>query len=147
MKVVYDYADSETKFQNPEIWMLQMVNMVGGSWPPQSDEMKYNFKNKPSRLQRKPSFFMREIGYEPYRPIQPNGYSDMESDWISPELLIRRMSAPKELASRYIDLKDFNAMIDKNFDNPKEIKILIDKVNSASTKMQLIFPSYRMLKA
>ena len=57
------------------------------------------------------------------------------------------MSAPKELASRYIDLKDFNAMIDKNFDNPKEIKILIDKVNSASTKMQLIFPSYRMLKA
>ena len=71
----------------------------------------------------------------------------MESDWISPELLIRRMSAPKELASRYIDLKDFNAMIDKNFDNPKEIKILIDKVNSASTKVQLIFPSYRMLKA
>ena len=147
LKVVYDYADSETKFQNPEIWMLQMVNMVGGSWPPQSDEMKYNFKNKPSRHQRKPSFFMREIGYEPYRPIQPNGYSDMESDWISPELLIRRMSAPKELASRYIDLKDFNAMIDKNFDDPKEIKILIDKVNSASTKMQLIFPSYRMLKA
>ena len=26
---------------------------------------------------------MKEIGYEPYRPIQPNGYSDMESDWIS----------------------------------------------------------------
>ena len=44
LKVVYDYADSETKFQNPEIWMLQMVNMVGGSWPLQSDEMKYNFK-------------------------------------------------------------------------------------------------------
>ena len=32
------------------------------------------------------------------------------------------------IASRYIDLKDFNAMIDKNFDNPKEIKILIDKM-------------------
>ena len=147
LKVVYDYTDREAKFQNPEVWMLQMVHMVGGNWPLQADEMKYNFKIKPNNHQRKPRFFMKEIGYEPYRPIQPNGYSDMESDWISPELLIRRMSAPKELANRYIDLKDFNAMIDKNFDNPKEIKILIDKVNSASTKMQLIFPSYRMLKA
>ena len=57
------------------------------------------------------------------------------------------MSAPKELAKRTIDLENFNAMIDKNFDNPNEIKILIDKVKSPSTKMQLIFPSYRMLKA
>jgi uncharacterized protein (DUF1800 family) len=89
---------------------------------------------------------MREIGYEPYRPIQPNGYSDMESDWISPELLIRRLSAPRELAKRSIDLEDFSEMIDKNFDNPEEMKVLIDKVKSPSTKMQLIFPSYRMLK-
>ena len=51
----------------------------------------------------------------------------MESDWISPELLIRRMSAPKEIAKRTIDLENFNVMIDKNFDNPKEIKILINK--------------------
>ena len=29
---------------------------------------------------------MREIGHMPYRPIQPNGFSDMEEDWISPEL-------------------------------------------------------------
>jgi len=37
-------------------------------------------------------------------------------------------------------------MIDKNFDNPEEMKKLIDGVKSDSTKMQLIFPSYRMLK-
>jgi hypothetical protein len=56
------------------------------------------------------------------------------------------MSAPKEIAKRKIILKDFEKMIDKNFDNPKEMKKLIDKVKSDSTKMQLIFPSYRMLK-
>ena len=146
LKVVYDHADNQAKFQNPEIWMLQMVHMVGGSWPLQADEMKYNFKIKPNNHQRKPCFFMKEIGYEPYRPIQPNGFSDLESDWISPELLIRRMSAPKEIAQRRIALKNFEEMIEKNFDNPEEIKVLIDGVKSPSTKMQLIFPSYRMLK-
>ena len=40
--------------------------------------MKYNFKFKPNNHQRKPKNFMKEIGYEPYRPIQPNGYSDLE---------------------------------------------------------------------
>ena len=146
LQVVYDHADNQAKFQNPEIWMLQMVHMVGGSWPPQADEMKYNFKIKPNNHQRRPRFFMKEIGYEPYRPIQPNGFSDLESDWISPELLIRRMSAPKEIAQRRIALKNFEEMIEKNFDNPEEIKVLIDGVKSPSTKMQLIFPSYRMLK-
>ena len=147
LQVVYDYADKKAKFQNPEIWMLQMVHMVGGYWPLQADEMKYNFKIKPNNHQRKPRFFMKEIGYEPYRPIQPNGYSDMESDWISPELLIRRISAPKEIAKKNILLKNFETMIDKNFDNPKEMKKLIDKVKSPSKKMQILFPSYRMLKA
>ena len=146
LKVIFDHSDKEEKFQNPEIWMLQMVHMVGGSWPLQADEMKYNFKIKPNNHQRRPRFFMKEIGYEPYRPIQPNGFSDLESDWVSPELLIRRMSAPKEIAKRKIILKNFEKMIDKNFDNPEEMKKLIDGVKSDSTKMQLIFPSYRMLK-
>ena len=146
LKVVYDHSDKEEKFQNPETWMLQMVNMVGANWPLQADEMKYNFRIKPNNHQRRPRFFMKEIGYEPYRPIQPNGFSDMESDWISPELLIRRMSAPKEISQRNIKLKNFKTMIEKNFDNPEEIKALIQNVKSPSTKMQLIFPSYRMLK-
>ena len=42
-----------------------------------------------------------------YRAIQPNGYSDLEIDWMSPELLIRRISAPTDLARRNIELKDF----------------------------------------
>ena len=62
LKVIFDHSDKEEKFQNPEIWMLQMVHMVGGSWPLQADEMKYNFKIKPNNHQRRPRFFMKEIG-------------------------------------------------------------------------------------
>ena len=62
LKVVYDHADKEEKFQNPETWMLQMVNMVGGNWPLQADEMKYNFKIKPNNHQRRPHFLMKELG-------------------------------------------------------------------------------------
>ena len=47
---------------------------------------------------------------------------------------------------RRIALKNFEEMIEKNFDDPEEIKALIDGVKSPSTQMQLIFPSYRMLK-
>ena len=147
LKVVYEYADKESKFQNPEVWMLQMVNMVGGNWPPQAEEMKYNFKRKPYYYQRFPNFFMKEIGHDIYRSKQPNGFSDIESDWVSPELLIRRLSAPKVIERRKIALKDFHEMIEKNFDNAEEMKKLVINLSSKLKKMQTIFPSYRMLKA
>ena len=147
LKVVYDYAEKEEKFQNPEVWMLQMVNMVGGNWPPQADEMKYNFERKPYYYQRYPNFFMKEIGHDIYRPQQPNGFSDIESDWVSPELLIRRLSAPKVIERRKMAIKNFNEMIEKNFDNVEEMKKLIINLSSKLKKMQTIFPSYRMLKA
>ena len=109
--------------------------------------MKYNFKFKPNNHQRKPRNFMKEIGYEPYRAIQPNGYSDLEIDWMSPELLIRRISAPTDLARRNIELKDFKKMIDKNFDDPEELKKLISDVKSTSIKMQLIFRKLQDVKS
>jgi uncharacterized protein (DUF1800 family) len=146
LKVVYKYADKESKFQNPEVWMLQMVNMVGGNWPPQAEEMKYNFKRKPYYYQRFPNFFMKEIGHDIYRSQQPNGFSDIESDWVSPELLIRRLSAPQVIERRKIALKDFHEMIEKNFDNAEEMKKLVINLSSKLKKMQTIFPSYRMLK-
>ena len=31
------------------------------------------------------------MGHHPYRAKQPNGWSDHSDDWISPELLIRRL--------------------------------------------------------
>jgi len=124
-----------------------MVNMVGGNWPPQPREMKHDFKRKPYFYQRYPNYFMKEIGHDIYRPQQPNGFSDIESDWVSPELLIRRLSAPKEIERRRITLKNFNEMIEKNFDNAEYMKNLVINLSTNLKKMQTIFPSYRMLKA
>ena len=33
---------------------------------------------------------MEDIGH-PYLSKQPNGYSDLAEDWMSPELIIRRL--------------------------------------------------------
>ena len=32
---------------------------------------------------------MDELGHHPYLAKQPNGWSDISDDWMSPELLIR----------------------------------------------------------
>ena len=52
--------------------------------------MKYTFKLKPTGRQKQLSWILREIGNSPYRAKQPNGWSDFEVDWVSPELLLRR---------------------------------------------------------
>ena len=52
--------------------------------------MNYSFKSKPTNKQRQLSWILREIGNSPYRAKQPNGWSDFEIDWVSPELLLRR---------------------------------------------------------
>ncbi len=77
---------------------------------------------------------MKEIGHDIYRPQQPNGFSDIESDWVSPELLIRRLSAPKVIERRKMAIKNFNEMIEKNFDNVEEMKKLIINLSSKLTK-------------
>ena len=52
--------------------------------------MEYTFKSRPTNKQRQLSWILREIGNSPYRAKQPNGWSDFEVDWVSPELLLRR---------------------------------------------------------
>ena len=41
---------------------------------------------------------LKEIGLSPYRPTQPNGWSDLSADWISPELLLRRIVFAKKFS-------------------------------------------------
>jgi len=57
------------------------------------------------------------------------------------------LSAPKVIERRKMAIKNFNEMIEKNFDNVEEMKKLIINLSSKLKKMQTIFPSYRMLKA
>ena len=53
--------------------------------------MNYEFKFEPSNRQEQLTWYLNEVGHSPYRPKQPNGWSDYEVDWVSPELLLRRL--------------------------------------------------------
>ncbi|MAA50682.1 MAG: hypothetical protein CMP83_10980, partial [Gammaproteobacteria bacterium] len=147
LQVSWDHTGIEKKFHNPEVWLLQMIKMGGISWPPSPKSMAYSFKNEPRHIQRQPEKTMREIGLSPYRPQQPNGYSDMSSDWLSPELLIRRLAFASESGGRLPKDIDFNALINRNFDNADEVKAFLDPYPTRFGKSEALFPSYWMLMA
>ena len=69
---------------------MQLSRMFDLNIPLSSEKMNYSFSSKPNRRQRQLSWILREIGHSPYRAKQPNGWSDFEADWVSPELLLRR---------------------------------------------------------
>ena len=147
LQAVWSYTGVEKKFHNPEVWLLQMIKMGGISWPPSPKTMAYSFKKKPRHNQTQPEKTMREIGLSPYRPQQPNGYSDMSSDWLSPELLIRRLAFASESGGRLPKDIDFDALIDRNFDNPDEVKAYLAPYPTRFGKGEALFPSYWMLMA
>ena len=109
--------------------------------------------SKPSRTQRLPERILKRIGNHPYRAKQPNGWSDHSDDWMSPELLIRRLV----FADRSYDFikpennnPDFyKKIINKNFDKPDEIYNYLFKnmVYRKSEKNVLLFNHPEFLKA
>ena len=154
IRVVYDHTGTHRKFLNPEVWMLQSAKLGQAPWPPQADEMKYDFKSKPKGKLNRPRSVMWEIGHHPYRPAQPNGWPDTEAEWLSPELLIRRLALAKRIADNTRIRPAFDKSIAKNFDNASDV---IDYLNTckgstsggyvaARTDGVYLFPSEWMLK-
>mgnify|MGYP000215132792 CR=1 FL=1 len=90
--------------------------------------MKYNFKKEPTDSQREIEWTLEELGHLPYRPAQPNGWSDFEEDWISPELIIRRLIFAARMANRGLVRDDniIETIIEKNFNQPENIYKLLD---------------------
>ena len=152
IKVAFDYNDKYKKFQNPENWFIQVAKISDLQWPPSSTLMDlYELGNKPTRGQRYPERLLKRIGHHPYKAKQPNGWSDISNDWLSPELLIRRLVYAKE---SYLFNKPennnsefFNKIVEKNFDNPKKIMSYLNKKNNLSDKQVLLFNHPDFLKA
>ena len=124
IKVVYDNTGVEKKFLNPETWLLQCVRLGGLNWPPSPDVMDYDFKSKPRNEARQPGFYMRELGHDLLAPSQPNGWPETEAEWMSPELLIRRLTFASKFSN---DIKigkftNYFKAAEKNFDDMKSQK-------------------------
>ena len=157
IKVAFQYNDKYKKFQTPENWIIQVAKIADLYWPPKPELMdKYELGQKPFDSHRKPEWLMYDIGHHPYRAKQPNGWSDHSDDWISPELLIRRLVYAKasfhfskientQNAENYSNM--IKRMIEKNFDNPNKIMKYINQKNRSIEKHTLLFNHPEFLKA
>lgn len=127
IRVVYKHTGSHKKFLNPEVWFLQSVNLGTSRWLRKPIDMKYNFKQKPSNFIGRLNWIMDEIGHHPFRPKQPNGWPDTEAEWLSPELLIRRLTAAKFLVNMTQKKSNYFEVINNNFDNSDNVTEYISR--------------------
>ena len=132
IRVVYDHTGTHKKFLNPETWLLQCVRISGANWPPTPEMMAYDFKSKPGRWARRPGSIMREMGHDLLAPSQPNGWPDTMDEWLSPELLIRRLAAAHELIRQkeVAPLIDYKFVVVKNFDAVDEMTPMLEESGS-----------------
>ena len=152
IEVAFRFNDEYSKFQNPENWWLQMSRMTDAKWPPKEekfDSFLLGYGLDP--YQAKPHKFMKDMGHHPYLSQQPNGYSDLAEDWMSPELIIRRLLYARQ---GYINLKPdnkndefFKIVVEKNFDNSDKIMSILNQNEKTIDKHILLFNLPEVLRA
>ncbi|MBT3901359.1 MAG: DUF1800 family protein [Pelagibacteraceae bacterium] len=140
VRQAYKYKDTTYKFQVPEVWLMQLSKIFDLNIPLLPSRMNYDFKTKPSHSQRRLSWWLREIGHSPYRAKQPNGWSDFEVDWVSPELLLRRLWFSSNILPKMIKAKNYShdftlECLKKNFNDYDRMSLLIKNLNS-DTKLK-----------
>lgn len=127
IRVVHEHTATHKKFLSPETWLLQCVRISGAQWPPTPEMMAYDFKTKPSFWARQPMILMREMGHNLLAPAQPNGWPDTSAEWLSPELLIRRLAAARMLTNKreIAPRINYEEVLRKNFDTQDDILPLL----------------------
>ena len=112
-------------------------------------DMTYDFETMIPRNKDRVRRICRNLGQLPFRPLQPNGWSDFEEDWLSPEFLFRRIGILNALKQKgkliHLDKSYLDRIIELNFDNVSEIKTFLEKVNNNEESVAL-FSSKWMLK-
>ena len=113
---------------------------------------KYKLGNIVSERLREPDWMLEDLGYHPYLAQQPNGYSDFSSDWMSTELIIRRLLYAKKAFHRYnsedqVDQYIHEKIVHNNFDNPDKILKILSKAKSNEEKHMILFNLPEVLRA
>ena len=155
IKVAFEYNDKYRKFQNPENWWLQTINMSGNTYAypiPEKRIDQFELGSRVTEEIREPDRLLMDIGCHPYKSTQPNGYSDLSSDWLSTELLIRRLLYAKKAFHRYnindqLDNSIHEKIIRTNFDNPDKILKIVSKGKSNEEKHMILFNLPEVLRA
>jgi len=142
IRQAFKYNNSTHKFHPPEIWLMQLSKIFDLNIPLSAERMQYNFKSNPTRRQKQLSWILKELGNSPYRAKQPNGWSDFEVDWVSPELLLRRIwfssvELPKLVKSANKSHDFILNCLKKNFDEHKNMSSLIHQYRFGKSEKDL----------
>lgn len=132
-----------------------MINMSGSiySYPVSEKVMdEFSFGGVMFQEQRISDWLLEDLGCHPYRSKQPNGYSDLSKDWMSTELIIRRLMYAKKAFHKLkvndmIDDKLHEKIVHKNLDNPDQILKILSKSRSNEEKHIVLFNLPEVLKA
>ena len=119
--------------------------MSGANYFPAN--LDYSFDMKPSNYITRPLKILKNLGQIPYRPLQPNGWSDNEADWVSPEFLFRRIGILKRLEMKnilgHLNNDKLKMIIKNNFDNHDEILNYLNKVDEREKSIALFCSKWR----
>ena len=136
IKQAYKNNNFTYKFQLPEVWVMQLSRIFDLNLPISSKKMNYEFKFEPSNRQEQLTWYLNEVGHSPYRPKQPNGWSDYEVDWVSPELLLRRLWFASNEIPNHVKIENYShsfmsLCLERNFDNHERMTSMIEdlKIN------------------
>ena len=152
IEVAFNYSEKHSKFQNPENWWLQMVRMCDLNWPPNEEKMAtYKLGLEPRAVHKEPKDMLWKMGHNPYKPKQPNGWPDLAADWMSPELMIRRLIFANEgyhkMKPENQNTEFYEKVVNKNFDNPDKILDILNKKAQPEDKHVLLFNLPEVLKS
>ena len=113
----------------------------------------FEFKgSSPSRAHKLVKNILWEIGHPIYRAKQPNGYIDLEDEWLSPELIIRRLAAARRFAditnpNVNYDQDYFENVILKNFDHPENLLKLMKESTFYADRFAVFANSPEVMRA
>ena len=155
IKVAFEYNHKYRKFQNPENWWLTTINMSGSTYSYPTKEKiidGHPLGMKPFGLINWQRWFLEDLGCHPYKQKQPNGYSDFEKDWMSTEMIIRRIMYAKTAFHKYnvddqISDNIHEKIIINNFDNSDEILNIVSRAKTNEEKHIILFNLPEALKA
>ena len=152
LDIVFDFSEIHQKFSMPELWVLQNAKMLDlryiDNYP---DGFEFNGSN-PNRSQKRLQNMLYDLGHSIYRAKQPNGYIDLESEWLSPELIIRRLAVAKRfsgIANTNItyDSEFFERVVLNNFDKPDKLLKLLSNSLSYSDQFVLFANSPEVMRS